>query len=87
MPQWLGKSNDEMDTFTFHLLRGFHCAGRCTSCGACEAACPMDLKLREFNRVLEEEVQRDWQFVPGLTWDQKPPLTTYRPDDEADFIK
>jgi ferredoxin len=87
MPQWLGKSNDEMDTFTFHLLRAFHCAGRCTSCGACEAACPMDLKLREFNRLLEEEVQRDWQFVPGLSWDQKPPLTTYRPDDEADFIK
>jgi hypothetical protein len=25
--------------------------------------------------------------VPGASWDQKPPLTTYRPDDEADFIK
>jgi len=86
-PQWLGKSKDEMDTFTFHLLRAFHCAGRCTSCGSCEAACPMDLKLREFNRLLEEEVQKDWQFVPGASWDQKPPLTTYRPDDEADFIK
>ncbi|MDR2934908.1 MAG: 4Fe-4S dicluster domain-containing protein [Candidatus Adiutrix sp.] len=86
-PQWLGKSNDAMDTFTFHLLRAFHCAGRCTSCGACEAACPMDIKLREFNRLLEEEVQKDWQFVPGASWDQKPPLTTYRPDDEADFIK
>ena len=86
-PQWLGKSNDEMDTFSFHLLRAFHCSGRCTSCGACEAACPMDIKLREFNRVLEEEVQKDWQYVPGLSWDQKPPLTIYRPDDEAAFIK
>jgi len=86
-PQWLGKSQDEMDTYTFHLLRAFHCAGRCTSCGACEASCPMDIKLREFNRVLEEEVQKDWNYVPGLDWEQKPPLTTYRPDDEADFIK
>ncbi|MCL2028960.1 MAG: 4Fe-4S ferredoxin [Deltaproteobacteria bacterium] len=86
-PQWLGKSNDEMDTFIFHILRGFHCAGRCTSCGACEAACPLDIKLREFNRILEEEVQKEWQFVPGLSWDQKPPLTTYRPDDEAEFIR
>jgi len=86
-PQWLGKSQDEMDTFTFHILRAFHCAGRCTACGGCEAACPMDIKLREFNRVLEEEVQKDWQYVPGLTWEQKPPLTTYRPDDEAEFIK
>lgn len=86
-PQWLGKSQDEMDTYTFHLLRAFHCAGRCTSCGGCEAACPMDIKLREFNRVLEEEVQRDWKYQPGLSWDQKPPLTVYRPDDEAEFIK
>ncbi len=86
-PQWLGKSQDEMDTYTFHILRAFHCAGRCTSCGGCEAACPMDIKLREFNRILEEEVQRDWNYVPGLSWEQKPPLTTYRPDDEADFIK
>ncbi|KXS55690.1 MAG: hypothetical protein AMR96_06865 [Candidatus Adiutrix intracellularis] len=86
-PQWLGKSNDEMDTLTFHILRAFHCSGRCTSCGSCEAACPMDIKLREFNRILEEEVQKEWNYVPGLSWEQKPPLTTYRPDDEADFIK
>ena len=86
-PQWLGKSQDEMDTFTFHILRAFHCAGRCTSCGGCEAACPVNIKLRQFNRILEEEVQADWKYIPGLSWDQKPPLTTYRPDDEADFIK
>ena len=86
-PQWLGKSQDEMDVFTFHLLRAFHCAGRCTSCGACESSCPMDIKLREFNRILEAEVQKDWKYVPGLSWEQTPPLTTYRPDDEAEFIK
>lgn len=86
-PQWLGKSQDEMDIYTFHLLRAYHCAGRCTSCGGCEAACPMDIKLREFNRVLEEEVLRDWNYSPGLSWDQKPPLTVYRPDDEAEFIR
>ena len=86
-PQWLGKSQDEMDIYTFHILRAFHCAGRCTSCGACEAACPVGIKLREFNRVLEEEVQKDWQYVPGMSWEQKPPLTTYRPDDEAEFIR
>ena len=86
-PQWLGKSQDEMDTFTFHILRGYHCAGRCTSCGACESACPVDIKVREFNRIMEATVSSTWNYEPGLSYEQKPPLTTYRPDDEAEFIK
>ncbi|MDR1309678.1 MAG: 4Fe-4S binding protein [Deltaproteobacteria bacterium] len=86
-PQWLGKSTDPMDTMTFHLLRGLHCAGRCTSCGACETACPVNIKVREFNRVMELTVQNNWNYEPGLSWDQKPPLTMFQTDDAADFIK
>jgi ferredoxin len=86
-PQWLGKSTDPMDTLTFHLLRGLHCAGRCTSCGACETACPINIKVREFNRIAEETVKEKWNYEAGLAWDQKPPLTVFLPDDEAGFIK
>ncbi|MDR1545737.1 MAG: Coenzyme F420 hydrogenase/dehydrogenase, beta subunit C-terminal domain [Deltaproteobacteria bacterium] len=86
-PQWLGKSNDPMDTLTFHLLRGLHCSGRCTSCGACETVCPVNIKVREFNRILELTVQKEWQYEPGLSWDQKPPLTMFQTDDAAEFIK
>jgi ferredoxin len=86
-PQWLGKSTDPMDTLTFHLLRGLHCAGRCTACGACETACPVNIKVREFNRVLDKSVQENWSYEPGLAWEQKPPLTVFQPNDPADFIK
>jgi ferredoxin len=86
-PQWLGKSDDPMDTLTFHLLRGLHCAGRCTSCGACETACPVNIKVREFNRVMELTVKDNWGYEAGLSWDQKPPLTMFQTGDSADFIK
>jgi ferredoxin len=86
-PQWLGKSTEPMDTLTFHLLRGYHCAGRCTSCGACETACPVNIKVREFNRLMELTVQANWNYEAGLSWDQKPPLTVFNPNDEAGFIK
>lgn len=86
-PQWLGKSQDEMDVFVFHILRAFHCAGRCTECGACESACPVGLKVRQFTRLLEKEVKKEWGYTAGLSWDQQPPLSVYRPDDPAEFIK
>ncbi len=87
MPQWLGKSNDEHDKMTFHILRAFHCAGRCTDCGACEAACPMNIKVRQFTRRLEMDVKERYGYEAGLSLDNLPPLTVYRPDDPEEFIK
>ena len=87
MPQWVGKSIDPGDNMTYHLLRAFHCAGRCTDCGACEAACPMDIKLRQFTRLLEKDVSELYGYEPGLSLEQAPPLTVYRPDDPQEFIK
>ena len=87
MPQWLGKGQDPIDTLTYHLLRAFHCAGRCTDCGACESACPMDIKVRQFTRLLEKNVSERYGFEAGLSLDKVPPLTLYRPDDPQEFIK
>ncbi len=87
MPQWVGKSQDETDVMTYHLLRAFHCAGRCTDCGACESACPMDIKVRQFTRLLEKDVNELYGYEAGLSLEQGPPLTVYRPDDPQEFIK
>ena len=86
-PQWVGKSNDPTDTMTFHLLRAYHCAGRCTDCGACEQACPMDIKVRSFTRKLNKDVLNLYECEAGLSIKERPPLDTYRPDDYDEFIK
>lgn len=87
MPQWMGKSQDPTDVLTFHLLRAFHCAGRCTDCGACESACPVGIKMRQFTRVLEKSVKERYGYEAGLDPDQSPPLTVFLPDDPQEFIK
>jgi len=87
MPQWMGKSQDPTDVFTFHLLRAYHCAGRCTDCGACESACPVGIKMRQFTRVLEKSVKERYGYEAGLSPDKKPPLTVFLPDDPQEFIK
>ncbi|RLB82710.1 MAG: 4Fe-4S ferredoxin [Deltaproteobacteria bacterium] len=85
-PQWLGKSIDPTDTLTFHLLRAFHCAGRCTDCGACERACPMGIKVRRFTKKLEKDVLELYNYEAGMSLETRPPLDVYRPDDPGDFI-
>jgi formate dehydrogenase subunit beta len=86
-PQWVGKSIDPNDTRTFHFLRAYHCAGRCTDCGACERACPMGIKVRIFTKKLEKDCLELYGWEAGLSLDERPPLDTYRPNDPEDFIK
>lgn len=86
-PQWVGKSIDPTDTRTFHFLRAYHCAGRCTDCGACERACPMGIKVRTFTKKLEKDCVDLFGWETGMTLEERPPLDTYRPDDPNDFIK
>lgn len=86
-PQWVGKSIDPTDTRTFHFLRAYHVAGRCTDCGSCERACPVGIKVRQFTKKLEKEVKDLYGYEPGLTIEERPPLDTYRPDDPESFIK
>lgn len=86
-PQWVGKSIDPTDTMTFHFLRAYHCAGRCTDCGACERVCPMGISMRQFTKKLNKDSQELFSWEAGLTLDQRPPLDVYRPDDYNDFIK
>ncbi|MBC8440483.1 MAG: 4Fe-4S dicluster domain-containing protein [Deltaproteobacteria bacterium] len=86
-PQWVGKGQDKTDVNTFHFLRAFHCAGRCTDCGACVEACPMGINVRDFTRKLNKDVLQLFGWEAGLDMIKRPPLDTYRPEDPDDFIK
>lgn len=85
-PQWLGKSIDESDTLIYHFLRAFHCAGRCTDCGACESACPVHIPVRLLTRKLEKDIQEAYGYEAGVDPKAAPPLNLFRPDDPAEYI-
>ncbi|MBW2609872.1 MAG: 4Fe-4S dicluster domain-containing protein [Deltaproteobacteria bacterium] len=86
-PQWVGKSIDPIDTMTFHFLRAYHCAGRCTDCGACERVCPVGIPVRQFTKKLNKDVLELFSWEAGLSLDQRPPLDVYKVDDYNEFIK
>ena len=86
-PQWVGKSTDPTDTMTFHILRAYHCAGRCTDCGACERVCPVGIPVRQFTKKLNKDAKELYSWEAGITLKERPPLDVYRPDDYNDFIR
>jgi ferredoxin len=85
-PQWVGKTLDPTDTRTFHFLRAYHLAGRCTDCGACERACPVGIKVRQFTKKLEKDVKELYGYEVGLSLEERPPLDTFKPGDPESFI-
>ncbi|MBI4793902.1 MAG: 4Fe-4S dicluster domain-containing protein [Deltaproteobacteria bacterium] len=85
-PQWVGKSLDATDTGLFHVLRAYHCAGRCTDCGACESVCPMGINMRMLTKKLNKDVLNLYGIEAGMQPDTPLPLTTYKPDDPQQFI-
>jgi ferredoxin len=86
-PQWVGKGQEPSDVRTFHFLRAYHCAGRCTDCGSCERSCPVGINMRMFTKKLEKDAFDLFGWEAGLTLDVRPPLDVYRPGDPNDFIK
>ena len=86
-PQWVGKSIDATDTMTFHFLRAYHCAGRCTDCGACERVCPVDIPVRQFTNKLNKDVLELFGWEAGMDPEKRPPLDVYQVNDYNDFVK
>ncbi|OGC39305.1 hypothetical protein A2Y85_07270 [candidate division WOR-3 bacterium RBG_13_43_14] len=85
-PKWFSVTNDLSDIIFYHIGRIFHQAGRCVDCGACVRACPMDVDLRLFTRMLVDEVKERFGYDPGLNFEEAPPLTTFASDDKQEFI-
>lgn len=85
-PQWIGKTSEITDTMIFHIIRNLHVAGRCVECGACERACPMDIKLLMLNRKVAKEVRDRFGSITGAGLDQKPAMADFEEDESQDFI-
>jgi coenzyme F420-reducing hydrogenase beta subunit len=86
-PQWVGKGEEEVDVMTFHFLRAYHCAGRCTDCGSCERACPVGINMRVLTKKLEKDCVDNFGWEAGLSPSVRPALDTFNLDDPDKLIK
>ena len=60
----------------FHFVQFMHHADRCTDCGECEHACPMDIPLRLMKKIMRAEVGKLFNYVPGADATHISPFAT-----------
>lgn len=81
-PLWLGQDNSPAENFMFQMIHVSHLAGRCTECGECERACPVDIPLMLLRRHMNKQVKEVFEHEAGTTLDQTPPLFTFKVEED-----
>lgn len=87
LPQWISTTALPHGAFAWNIIRAFHQAGRCTLCGACEAACPQGLPLMLLNVHVAQCSEQEFSHKPGYDLDEKPLIGSWDPDDKDGFVR
>ncbi|MBS1519207.1 MAG: 4Fe-4S binding protein [Bacteroidetes bacterium] len=65
IPRWIESSSHMRGNFAWNIVRAFHLSGRCTGCGECERACPVDIPLSLLNRRMAIKAKKSFSYVSG----------------------
>ncbi|WKZ33481.1 MAG: 4Fe-4S dicluster domain-containing protein [Thermodesulfobacteriota bacterium] len=87
MPQWIETSAHPRGNLSWNLIRAMHLTGRCTFCGECERACPVNIPLNLVNQKMIMVVKDAFDFKSGYDEKVHPPMIVFSPDDKENFIK
>lgn len=85
-PEYLNKEVTPAENKVFQQIRMQHVFGRCTDCGACETACPVGIPLGLITRKLAKDAKDMFAYKSGVDMDTRPPLSTYKQDEEFEII-
>jgi ferredoxin len=86
-PRWIETMITPGGTHGWHIVRAFHQAGRCVGCGACERACPMDIKMSYLTDKLNYDLLQEYDFEVGASDNSRPPFAAFTLDDKKRFVR
>jgi coenzyme F420-reducing hydrogenase delta subunit/ferredoxin len=85
-PQWFPTAADGPGNFAWHLIRGFHLAGRCVGCEACQNACPAGIPLNLIGAAMARSALKHFDHQAGVDAKAIPLQSDYKPNDQESFI-
>jgi formate dehydrogenase subunit beta len=72
------------DTMLFHLTRLNHMALSCVGCGMCTSACMAKLPVGLVFRTIGQQVQSEFDYLPGHNVEEPLPMVTFNQDEWAE---
>jgi formate dehydrogenase subunit beta len=74
------------DTIFYHLTRMAHMGLSCVGCGQCSNACPNDIPVMELFRTVAARTQESFDYEPGRSLDEAPPLSVFKEDEFQETV-
>ena len=74
------------DTVFYHLTRLAHMSTACVGCGQCSNACPNDIPVMELFRTVAARTQAGFDYQPGRSLDEPPPLSVFKEDEFHEVV-
>jgi formate dehydrogenase subunit beta len=80
-PHWFSQRTGVNEKVMWQFMHALHLAGRCTDCGECERACPMNIPIQRIRRKINKEIKELFAYEAGVNPDDTPPLYTFKVEE------
>ena len=81
-PHWISQEDTVTEKLMFQIIHAVHLAGRCTDCGECDRACPMDIPVGALKRQMNRIMWEMFEYRAGTDPEATPPLLAFDPEEE-----
>ncbi len=82
-PHWMSQEDSVSEKLFFQTVHAMHLAGRCTGCGECQRACPVNIPILALRQVLGRTLGQLFDgYKAGMKVDATPPLLGYEVEEK-----
>ena len=81
-PYWISQEDSVSEKLMFQIVHALHLSGRCTECGECQRACPMDIPVAALKRQMNRVIWELFEYQAGTDPDAVPPLLAFEMEEK-----
>lgn len=81
-PHWTTQEGTVREKVQFQVIHALHLAGRCTECGECQRACPMNIPVLSLKQWLNRSVRSLFDHRAGMDVNAVPPLLSFAAEEK-----